>query len=457
MTSKAKSRDPQALMEAAAWRDIPMPAPGETEAFARQCRIMGVLVGQACGDALGAGYETGRPVPPGGAAMVGGGFGFAPGQFTDDTEQAVRVAVVRSEPLAVAAQLLSWYRGNPRDVGSQTRAVLSRASTPRGVVMASRAYARRQAGLPRPHGWFPGSGNGSLMRTGPVCLPFLGDRERIAKAARQVSDLTHASPWDGDSCVIWSLLVDSAIAEGPAFGLATALREAIAFPPEDRRGFWESMTAEALRHPPAKFRRGNGSAVGCYMAALSAVAHAESLEDGLKLAVAAGGDCDTTASVAGALLGAWHGVLEIPRPWWQKVWGRGPASRMAARDLCVLALEAARLTTRNCRWQPLRSDRECLRAMQAGAGRHQEGGRAEGGQEGGVGNRRHLRAVRRDHRAVGISGVCQDPGACGCGVFRHVGHAAESGVPDRICWPSDRGKPGAPDVRARRPRRFRAT
>lgn len=48
-------------------------------------RAAGALIGSAAGDALGAGYEFKTPGPAH-AEMVGGGaFGWAPGEWTDDT------------------------------------------------------------------------------------------------------------------------------------------------------------------------------------------------------------------------------------------------------------------------------------------------------------------------------------------------------------------------------------
>src|SRR3954452_4200867 len=65
-------------------------------------RAAGVLMGMACGDALGAPYEFGPPLsvdhPVG---MVGGGtFGWEPGEWTDDTQMAV--VILRAAELAVA-------------------------------------------------------------------------------------------------------------------------------------------------------------------------------------------------------------------------------------------------------------------------------------------------------------------------------------------------------------------
>jgi len=81
--------------------------------------------------------------------------------------------------------------------------------------------------------------------------------------------------------------------------------------PGSRREFWRGTVDEALACEPAAFRR-NGSAVGAFKCALSAVARSTSLEDGLQLAIDAGHDTDTVAAIAGALLGAMHGASAVP-------------------------------------------------------------------------------------------------------------------------------------------------
>jgi ADP-ribosylglycohydrolase len=304
-------------------------------------RVKGTMLASACGDALGAGYETGKPVPASGAVMCGGGFGFKPYEWTDDSSQAICIALAKSDPLKTAANFLRWYRDPAvRDIGAQTARVMSRTRTPRGMAAASRAYARRAEQIPRPRGFDRGSGNGGLMRTGPVCLPFLGKPARIAVAARKVSDLTHASPWDGDAAVLWSIAIATAIELGGAFS-AEQVADGLQFIPAQRREYWEGVIDQALSLPPARFRR-NGGCVGAFRCALSAVAHAESLEHGLQICVAAGGDTDTTASICGALLGSIHGASAVPAKW-RKVWG-WPG--MKAGDLERLALEAAGATAR---------------------------------------------------------------------------------------------------------------
>src|SRR5690349_12255406 len=133
------------------------------------------------------------------------------------------------------------------------------------MTAVARAYARRQEQVPRPEGWHPGTGNGSLMRTGPVALPFLGDRARIAKAARAISDLTHADVWSGDACVLWSLAIDRAIELGEAFRPAV-VTEGLELIPADRRQAWAMLIEVALGTAPAAKFRVNGSAFGAFAA-----------------------------------------------------------------------------------------------------------------------------------------------------------------------------------------------
>jgi ADP-ribosyl-[dinitrogen reductase] hydrolase len=98
---------------------------------------------------------------------------------------------------------------------------------------------------------------------------------------------------------------------------------------------------KALACEPAAFRR-NGSAVGAFKCALSAVARSTSLEDGLQLAIDAGHDTDTVAAIAGALLGAVHGASAVPAQWREVLHG-WPG--MDASGLEALALETAGRTS----------------------------------------------------------------------------------------------------------------
>ena len=99
-------------------------------------RAAGVMVGLACGDALGAAYEFGGPYPadmP--VEMKGGGaFGWEPGEWTDDTAMAIPLLGVvesgerpRGYNLRPAVQRWIEWMHEAKDVGNQTSAVLGEA------------------------------------------------------------------------------------------------------------------------------------------------------------------------------------------------------------------------------------------------------------------------------------------------------------------------------------------
>ncbi|HEX6967431.1 MAG TPA: ADP-ribosylglycohydrolase family protein [Micromonosporaceae bacterium] len=310
-------------------------------------RAVGVLLGTACGDALGAGYEFGPPlasdVP---VDMIGGGvFGFSPGEWTDDTSMAVCVAEAvaaghdlrSSEGLdAVAAGFLRWFDSRPTDVGNQTAAVLSSARTrdANGLVAAAAHYFDHHPG--------GSAGNGSLMRTAPVALAHLDDDPAaVAEAAVRVSRLTHADPACGEACALWSVAIHHAVRHGTFDGV----REGLGLLPAHRRTYWAGLLDEAEAKPPAHFVK-NGWVVHALQAAWSAITHtpvpssgdpAEHLRLALETAVRGGRDTDTVAAIAGGLLGARWGGAAVPQRWRSALFG-WPGYR--ADDLTRLALAA---------------------------------------------------------------------------------------------------------------------
>ena len=312
-------------------------------------RAAGVLLAQACGDALGAPYEFGlamaADVPVG---MIGGGpFGWAPGEWTDDTSMSIPLLDAAERARLEGGDLLdylddvavSWHSWakTANDVGNQTRAVLSAAASAGAVTAASVAQAARA------HHERIGrsAGNGSLMRTAPLALAYLGDADRLALAARTVSDLTHADPDAGDACVLWCLAIRHAVLTG-----VMDVRVGLAWLPVERCELWEARLAEAETHAPVHFGR-NGWVVHSLQAAWSAISHtpvppdepardshpAQHLQLALETAVRAGGDTDTVAAIAGALLGARWGASAVPSMWrravhgWPGLRGRNLADR----------------------------------------------------------------------------------------------------------------------------------
>jgi len=162
-------------------------------------RALGAVVGSAAGDALGAPYEF-DPAIPGSQPVVmegGGHFGWAPGEWTDDTAMAICILqlVADGKDLSLettqdelVAKWADWAR-TASDVGVQTRTILGSLGTKSSAsaLEKSRLLHERTGRT---------AGNGSLMRTGPVALATLDSADQTAANARALSKLTH---WDDDA------------------------------------------------------------------------------------------------------------------------------------------------------------------------------------------------------------------------------------------------------------------
>ena len=312
-------------------------------------RACGVLLGQACGDALGVPYEFGTsPADDELAKMTGGGLGdYAPGEWSDDTQMAACIALVSATGAnltstsaldEIAKKFLRWATEGAADIGVQTGSVLrsariGEASPSERLTTAAHAYSDLN---PR------NAGNGALMRTAVVGVSALDDRDRTARAARMIAELTHADPLAGDSAVLWSEAVRIAVRER-----RFDVRGGLDLLPVERRDQWSEWITEAETQRPGTFVP-NGFTVTALQAAWSAIIQTPvpddapergsfacmHLQDALHAAVRIGDDTDTVAAISGGLLGAYWGQSAIPLSWVRKVHG-WPSLR--ARDLVRLS------------------------------------------------------------------------------------------------------------------------
>ncbi len=321
---------------------------------AQSDRAAGVLLAMAAGDALGAGYEFGPPLADDvDVRMAGGGsFGWAPGEWTDDTSMAVAIAEVSAEGLdlrsaeaqdRIAGRWIEWAADAP-DVGVQTRQVLRTAGRGGAEPVSARL---RWAAFDLHQRTGRTGGNGSLMRTAPVALAYLDDPDALVEAANVLSSLTHADPEAGEACALWCLAIRHAVLEGTFDGL----RDALAWLPDSRRDVWAARLDDAEQRPPSSFAH-NGWVVEALQGAWSAITRtavpaddaeagypADHLRLALEAAVRGGHDTDTVAAIAGALLGARWGASAVPSAW-RRVLHGWPGFR--GRDLVSLGVLSAR-------------------------------------------------------------------------------------------------------------------
>jgi ADP-ribosyl-[dinitrogen reductase] hydrolase len=284
-------------------------------------RAIGSILGLAVGDALGAPFEFRRrpQIPDPLPAFELPWLGMPPGTWTDDTALArnLWLSLISHDGALdlkdVRARHVGWLAGGPPDVGNQTALALRED--------ARTVFERRGPEV--------SAGNGSVMYCAPLGVVSAGRPDRLYEEAPALSRLTH---WDGrcqTACLAITLAVATLVRGEPAEAAIVAAVEAVG----DREGGeeLEYLVGEAGRSRPLD-GPDQGFTLFAAGIALQVAGEGRGFDEGLRHVVGLGGDTDTNAAVAGALLGAAHGAAAIPSAW---------LDALAERD--ELAAEAAEL------------------------------------------------------------------------------------------------------------------
>ena len=280
----------------------------------RQDRAEGVLLGLACGDALGRPVEFRSP----GAIeaeygtlreMVGNGtYGKPAGTITDDTEQALCIArslVERGEfaPEDIAERFVAWYNSGPFDIGIMTADALRRIDRDE-----SWDDAGQNVWEAKPEG--SNAGNGSVMRCAPLALAFADDWDTLQQVSRDSSRITHADPRCTHGCAVLNCTI-AALLDGDEQPLTTALGALSTDAPDSLVETLEPIPDDV---DPDELQN-SGFVLYTLQTALYHALTADSAESAIVSAVNEGGDTDTIGAVAGAVAGARFGASAIPESW----------------------------------------------------------------------------------------------------------------------------------------------
>jgi ADP-ribosylglycohydrolase len=274
-------------------------------------RGQGALLGQVIGDSLGSlvefksAQDIAAHFPRGVRELADGGvYHTIAGQPTDDSEMALALArcLVANKGFGADKVLdayREWMTTRPLDIG---------ATTERGLLGLHTNESES---------------NGALMRVSPIGICFYEKVEEAEKAARADAALTHRNP----VCVEASAGYAAAIAAGVGGADRRAMaRAAVAHCKGAAREAIERGTAGA---PPADFENNQGWVLIALQNAFFHLAKS-GFEDALLQTVAKGGDTDTNAAIAGALLGACHGREAIPARWVRPVLACRPLAEAGA-------------------------------------------------------------------------------------------------------------------------------
>jgi ADP-ribosylglycohydrolase len=269
-------------------------------------RAQGCLMGQLAGDSLGSLVEFKTPeeirrlYPEGVRDLADGGvWNTLAGQPTDDSEMALALARSlaergRYDRKAVQAAYLDWFGSNTFGCG-------------RTVTQALRDGFRNPES----------QANGALMRVSPLGIFGANDDvspEELAAWADQDAALTHVHPVCRQANILFVEALARAIRHGAA---PDEIHGAMLSRAGELRV--ERSLAEALRDaahaPPPDYLEHRGWVIVAFHNAVWQLLHAPNPEEGIIDTVMRGGDTDTNAAIAGALLGAVYGYSALPARW----------------------------------------------------------------------------------------------------------------------------------------------
>ncbi|ELU43128.1 ADP-ribosylglycohydrolase domain-containing protein [Rhizoctonia solani AG-1 IA] len=300
-----------------------------------ESRIKGSLWGLAVGDALGAPYEfrhRGTYVPSKNMVTcttfshnVDLVSPLPPGSWTDDTSMQAWLQQWLTYFCSILTMICSY-------------AWLCRCQAPKESLIGWMLHAGGRAGgstlldpkcprpthLPNMNPEIEASGNGSLMRLSPVPAALHRDPFLAIQTASLQSKITHSSPLCVDSCVLATAYMigfyhaeantakeRKQVVLNPDFtpfsdGTPIPLESPELMDLHKQHRYKERIVADVET---------SGYVLHTLEAALWALWHSDTFEEGLMLLLPLGSDVDTVGAVYGELAGACYGYDEIPTRW----------------------------------------------------------------------------------------------------------------------------------------------
>lgn len=286
----------------------------------------GVLLGLACGDALGCPVEFRSPTAIKAEfgtldEMIGHGtHNQPPGTITDDSEMMLCIArslveIGRFDPEDIASRFEEWLASEPFDVGLMTRDAideLRRGSSP--GKSGKYVWSRRQEGS--------NAGNGSLMRCAPYALAYSQNPTALVAVSQASSRITHYDPRCRDACAVLNSII-AAQFNGVGDVFANALSLDLT---DEVRSVVEGVVLGTVEESDLQ---NTGYVVHTLQTSLYDALTADSAEDAIIQSVNRGGDADTLGAVTGALAGARFGASELPNRWLDTIDERDELERLA--------------------------------------------------------------------------------------------------------------------------------
>ena len=287
-------------------------------------RMMGCLYGQAIGDALGLGaegqYADGMAkMYPNKLQRYDEIIPFAhvrrwhPAEYTDDTDQMLCIlnALMSDNginPVTLAKNILNWYETDGMGCGALTHKIINAPGWLEDPIAISEI------------GWEltnkNSAPNGGLMRTSVVGLW----NDNVIENAEMACKVTHYDPRCVGSCVIASAIINNLVWHNKELDYDEIIEIANRY--DSRIAEWVTLAKESndIRALELDEENSMGYTLRTLAAALWAYWHSPDFTSGLIDVVNEGGDADTNASIASAILGAKYGFSSIPSHYVEKMY-----------------------------------------------------------------------------------------------------------------------------------------
>jgi len=278
-------------------------------------KMLGCLFGQAIGDALGLGSEfmnkdeISKNYPAGLSrydqiVQDAHRRRWKKGAWTDDTDMMLCILSAfedgKFNVQKVARNFKDWADGEPMGIGAHTFKVLAMGDYVEKHDECSRLWWE----LSRKSN----AANGALMRTSVVGLAT----ENVVEQAEAICKLIHYDPRCVGSCVIATLIIHNLVWNNRL--LTYDEIKTIGKQYDERITEWVDLAHQ--RDDIAQLDLDETYSIGYTLRTLAAALwcywYADSFESGLMAVVNEGGDADTNAAIACAILGAKYGYDSIP-------------------------------------------------------------------------------------------------------------------------------------------------
>ncbi len=299
-------------------------------------RARGALLGLVAGNQLGVPTEHMGTPEAIRKAFPNGVVDLAPPPKNSPYDDDAAMALLLGESLLaskgfdandVARRWVKWMKVDGRGIGVTTKRALTLIDRGKEPFEAGRLANQENPGR--------SAGNGSVMRCIPVALLYHDDPDRLIRVSSQQAAITHAD----ERCTWGAAAVNLAAREllhGNIYFVDEVMHRIGDRAPRVLREAIHRVPRERESDLPIARAGEAGYVVHCVEIAFWFVTHDRSLEEALIALAQAGGDTDTNAAVAGALLGARYGDIALPPRWIDKITGVQGIAQLAERLVSAL-------------------------------------------------------------------------------------------------------------------------